>query len=110
MRVADIKKVIKALEHCINEGNCMECVYFDRAEGAINCPVDNDALALLKEQQAEIERMKRDGKTCANCSMSKIRMARGTYCYYRRCKKYNMWVRHGFYCSDWQKEGDENAD
>ncbi len=61
---------------------------------------------MLKSQQAEIERMKREGKTCANCSMCKTRKARGTGCYYQRCKKHNMWVRYGFYCSDWQKEGD----
>lgn len=68
--MADIEKVIKALEHCTYEGNCTECIYYDRAEGSINCPVDNDALALLKEQQAEIERLKKqeaEKKCCRDC-------------------------------------------
>ena len=75
-------------------------------EGLIESQADVEkAIELLKSQQAEIDRMTLDGKTCANCSRSKIRMARGTGCYYQRCKKHNMWVRSGFYCSDWQKEG-----
>jgi len=115
--IASKDELMKAFEKCA--GGCDDdgCIYLKEQNSrgglaVVRC-VDlmaQDALELLKEQQTEIERMKRDGKTCANCSRCKTRMANGTGCYYPRCKKHNMWVRSGFYCSDWQKEGDENAD
>lgn len=63
--MADIEKVIKGLECCrIDENrhiNCADCPYYtDDDKGQMWCSneINNDALKLLKEQQAEIDRLK----------------------------------------------------
>lgn len=112
--MADFEKIKRGLRAHLN-GGATAC--HDREKPCPYLPVVGctntlirDTLYAIEDLQSEVERMKRDGKTCANCSRCKTRMARGTGCYYQRCKKHNMWVRSGFYCSDWQKEGDGDAD
>jgi len=55
----DREKVIKGLEHCANEADCRGCVYQeqmkDRSDG---CDCMREALALLKEQEAEIRQLR----------------------------------------------------
>jgi len=54
--MADIEKVIKGLEHCISEGDCRGCPYFKEIlDSKIICPCREDALALLKEQDAVVK-------------------------------------------------------
>ena len=52
----DREKVIKVLEHCVKEADCIGCVYFeqmkDRYDG-YKCDCNKDALALLKEQETK---------------------------------------------------------
>lgn len=58
----DREKVIRGLEHCISEGDCRGCPYFKVIlDSKIICPCREDALALLKEQEEEIENLK---QTC----------------------------------------------
>ncbi len=57
--MADIEKVIKAIEICFNPaGKCKKCPY-DEAGAVPNCTkaLGADALELLKEQQKNIERL-----------------------------------------------------
>lgn len=61
--MADIEKVIKGLECCENRHvSCVDCPYYiyDGTKGHRWCSdeINRDALELLKEQQAEIERLK----------------------------------------------------
>lgn len=59
----DREKVIKGLEQCKMDGLaeevCADCPYHIEQIGVIRCieALMDDALALLKEQQAEIERL-----------------------------------------------------
>lgn len=58
--MADIWKVINGLKHCTTSLGCFECPYSELDERSIECQLelDRDALELLKEQQAEIDRLK----------------------------------------------------
>ena len=47
------EQIIKALEYCINNDLCDNCPV-----GVSKCHILEDALALIKEQQKEIERLK----------------------------------------------------
>lgn len=65
--MTDIEKVVKGLEHCAVRHKCNnKCPYSniiqDQNEGMDSCvtQLSKDALELLKEQQAEIERLKDD--------------------------------------------------
>lgn len=60
--MADIKKVIDALEHC-EHCACFSCPYNENGKGGWNCrQMNKDALELLKEQQNVIEQYhKADG-------------------------------------------------
>ena len=51
--MADIKTVIKTLDHCIRSKDCLKCEYLGKCKY-----LDKDVLELLKEQQAEIKRLK----------------------------------------------------
>ena len=47
----DIEKVIKGLEECVGNGNCMKCQY-GKEKQALSCKkLLADALSLLKEQE-----------------------------------------------------------
>jgi len=47
------KKIIKGLEECVGNGNCMKCQY-GKEKQALSCKkLLTDALALLKEQKAK---------------------------------------------------------
>ena len=51
--MADIKTVIKTLDHCIRSKDCLKCEYLGKCKY-----LDKDVLELLKEQQEEIKRLK----------------------------------------------------
>ena len=53
----DREKVIKGLEHCIAEGkDCRGCIYYEQMiNEKESCACRADALALLKEQQKNIQ-------------------------------------------------------
>ena len=53
----DREKVVKALEYCVLSDDCRTCEYWMEFDDT-GCKIMKDALALLKEQEAEIERMK----------------------------------------------------
>ena len=59
----DREKVIKALEMCIEDIECSDCPYEEKCFAANDepyaVPMMRDALELLKEQEAEIERLKK---------------------------------------------------
>ena len=55
----DMDKVKKALEYCDNSEDCRGCVYWEETLHINDCPVNRYALELLKEQDAEIERLKK---------------------------------------------------
>lgn len=82
--MADAKKVIWAIKSQLGVHEALGTSH------SYNAIVLGNALSVIEELQAEIERTKRDGKTCDNCSRCKTRMANGTGCYYPRCKKHNM--------------------
>jgi len=57
----DLEKVIKGLEHCANEADCRGCVYQEQMKGRSDeCDCTGEALALLKEQEEQIERLEHD--------------------------------------------------
>lgn len=53
--MADIKKVIKGLEYCIKSEDCRGCIYWEEIGLHEGCPLNSDALELLKEQEKRIE-------------------------------------------------------
>ena len=63
----DIEKVIKGLECC--KVGCTDCPY----RGISDCvtSLNNDAIELLKEQQKEIERIKRISNEMAKVALYK---------------------------------------
>ena len=54
-------EIIKALENCMNGGACVNCPYQGQCETGILAEV---AVDLIKRQQAEIERLKKDSPPC----------------------------------------------
>ena len=91
--MADIEKVIKGLEFCTSTTGCKGCPYEDPChdieQRILGEAIMRDALELLKEQQAEIERLKeqkpvkpiqfekksritRDKYECGACGSSEI--------------------------------------
>ena len=57
--MVDREKVKQGLEHCINESDCRGCVYFKQImETAELCQCRVDALALLKEQETVLDRLR----------------------------------------------------
>ena len=44
-----LEKVIKGLEHCVNNDDCRGCVYFEEYSKIIHCGCGRDALELLKK-------------------------------------------------------------
>lgn len=67
-----IEKVMNGLEHCLSryiDGLCDDCPYMGAIDKTYMIPMKckeiimRDALELLKSQQAEIERMKGEGKS-----------------------------------------------
>ena len=73
--MADIEKVLNGLRHCLPEKevdrelNCGSCLYHEHCENCdtITIPLEmvEDIFDVLKEQQAEIERLK--GELKAEC-------------------------------------------
>ena len=51
----DREKVLKGLEYHLSSDDCRSCVYWDGVKSGRPCEVMEDALTLLKEQQAEID-------------------------------------------------------
>ena len=76
--------VMRALEYCTSGGSCLRCVYdkgkhFSK-EGAMACYM-RDALALLREKDAEIEMLKEMIDTSSEVvdyAVDKIREARAS--------------------------------
>lgn len=60
--MADIKTVIKTLDHCIRSQDCLKCEYLGKCEY-----LDKDVLELLKKQQAEIKRLKAEQPKIIRC-------------------------------------------
>ena len=52
--MADIKKVIKGLEYCIKSEDCRGCIYWEEIGLHEGCPLNSDALELLKEQETVV--------------------------------------------------------
>ena len=52
------EEVIKALEWCIQNGECEHCEYRERTDKSDICPIRTDAFNLINRQNAEIERLK----------------------------------------------------
>ena len=106
--MADIEKVIKAVDNCIHYG-CKKCTYYDN--GCEKNAMLADALELLKEQTNEIDEISDEyidlGKEMAK--QPKIVMCKD-------CKHYTggidgycekWWRRTGgnlFYCSDGERK------
>ena len=74
--LADIKKVIKGLEYCIKSEDCRGCIYWEEIGLKEGCPLNSDALELLKEHDAVEAQKKDDGNpqpctswwyVCGNC-------------------------------------------
>ena len=65
--MADIEKVMKALEYCANGIGCKDCPYGNDYDSTFTCigKTQNDALELLKVQQEKINKarlwLKADG-------------------------------------------------
>ena len=53
--MAELEKVIKGLEHCIEGGSCEGCPYFIKYSSRCIFSLHADVLAMLKEQQEEID-------------------------------------------------------
>ena len=51
--MADIEKVIKGLEYCIKSEDCRGCIYWKEIGLHEGCPLNAEALELLKEQEAK---------------------------------------------------------
>ena len=49
--MADIEKVIKGLEYCIKSEDCRGCIYWEEIGLHEGCPLNSDALELLKKQE-----------------------------------------------------------
>lgn len=67
--MADIKRTTEGLEHCLaryDDGLCDDCPYMGEIDRSYMIPMKckeiimRDALELLKEQQAEIERLRKE--------------------------------------------------
>ena len=54
----DREKVIKVLEYCVLSNDCRPCEYWMKFDDT-GCQIMKDALALLREHEAEIERLKK---------------------------------------------------
>jgi len=59
MKRMDREKVINGLEHCINnsDNNCYQCPYSCQCEEGYYTALKEDAFALLKEQEEQINRL-----------------------------------------------------
>ena len=58
------KEIIKALECCGDEEElhwCTECPYYDKENDFCQEDLHRDALDLISRQQAEIERLQKNG-------------------------------------------------
>lgn len=53
--MADIEKVIKGLEYCIKSEDCRGCIYWEEIGLHEGCPLNSEALELLKEQDERIK-------------------------------------------------------
>ena len=53
----DRGKVIKALEHCDTKG-CIGCPYYTEDVDTDGCKLNQDSIALIKEQEAEIRQLR----------------------------------------------------
>lgn len=60
--MADIEKILEAAEYCLTNGKCTECKFSNGRMFATCRYLMEDALALLKEQQEENERIRRIAK------------------------------------------------
>ena len=67
--MADIKRTTEGLKHCLaryDDGLCDDCPYMGEIDRSYMIPMKckeiimRDALELLKEQQAEIERLRKE--------------------------------------------------
>ena len=58
--MADIEKVTKGIEHCLNGYDCKTCPYATEYDPNFDCidKTRKETIELLKEQQAEIDRLK----------------------------------------------------
>ena len=67
--MTDIEKVIKGLECCNNRNDCKQCPYATEYDPNLDCldKTRADAIELLKEQQAEIKRLKSERNCCEDC-------------------------------------------
>lgn len=54
----DKEKIIKALEYCTHSDDCLGCIHWQKVAKGEKCTVREDALALLEEQDKEIENLK----------------------------------------------------
>ena len=60
----DIEKVIKGIDICLQRFHCGEdCPYYNDAKSGCMEQLREDALALLKEQQEEIENLKQTAQS-----------------------------------------------
>ncbi len=61
----DREKVIKGLEHCIESNSCNGCPYDNNSSKCI-FQLHDDVLALLKEQEAVVPTLIREGRNKYN--------------------------------------------
>lgn len=57
-----LEQIIKALEHCSNNGHCQECVFNDRRDATCINNLMCHALDLINRQKAEIEGLHKENK------------------------------------------------
>jgi hypothetical protein len=62
------EKIIKALDYCLSNKGCYGCPYEDES---YQCDITKDSLALIKEQQAKIEKLTEERDTFIKCAYMK---------------------------------------
>lgn len=69
-------EIIKALELCIQNGECEHCEYRERTDKSDICPIRTDAFNLINRQNAELEQLKRNLEQCENGYSQELHRAR----------------------------------
>ena len=91
--MADIEKVIEGVHHCYEVKGCDNCPYeegcaysFDNDEKP-HCPIMDDILALLKEQDEPVEPLTDElrNRICPKCNT----VLKGKYCH--ECGQPVLW-------------------
>ena len=135
--MADLDKVLKGLSQCMMADNmegyetqCRDCSYFNPEVTVQECiqPLKNDAIALLKSQQAEIERLEQENATlkiaiqsmpnwlddkrpevvrCKDCRFHDYAAERASVTYWMPCDEYKT---DGNWFCGWGKRKDGEKD